>query len=386
MPSQWYIKTKNGFRGPFTSKELRRLAQKGTLTPNTGVSRDKQKWAKAKRISGLAFAEPSDARDAASDDPTRRWYIQTKGGIVGPVSVSRLSRMANDGRIRPNVAVSHDKETWIKAKRVPGVDFPKSLPPKVHQRVELPVIQELPIVGKIPDLDDLPLRRSDVIKIALPVVDELPFFGPLPTIDDLPLRRCDVVKVMLPVIQEIPIAGPVPKLEDLPRRRSDVTSIRLPVIQEIPIVGPIPSLQDLPPRREDVIRIALPVIHEIPIYGELPTLADLEPQVSLDNYRRSALVKHLGQLWQVDGPTTSQGKLADVCINPASHERPLVTMVTNGMSDVGMDVPTGASSRGRTDSLCPRAQACLRHSAAITCRDCSATPSRFLVWSDDGQW
>ncbi|QDT08762.1 suppressor of fused domain protein [Planctomycetes bacterium K23_9] len=361
MPRQWYIKSTSGSRGPFTSKTLYRLARDGKLTPNTGISSDGQHWFKAKKVPELNFDiatrserdESTDSKRSSSKRPrNNRWFIQTKNGVLGPVSVNRLNRMARDGRIQPCVAVSKDKVRWIKAKRVRGVNFP---PPTavVQLPVRLPVLQELPIAGQLPRLSDLQPRRCDVISIELPVVADVPWAGPLPTLSDLPLRRNEVTKVVLTVIQELPVAGQLPSLGDLPWRRCDVVSRRLPVLAELPIAGPLPRLSDLPPRRSEVTAVALPIIHDLPIAGAVPTFQQIEslrvpevesPDPGFAQMRRAALVQHLGELWQVAGANQPAGNMVDVCIHPGSAERPFTTLITNGMSDIPMDVPDGGWS------------------------------------------
>ncbi|MGB7343139.1 MAG: suppressor of fused domain protein [Pirellulaceae bacterium] len=324
------------------------------------MSADGEMWFKAKQIGGLEFAafSPTRKKNTQSTTPSH-WYIQTKNGIVGPVSAGKLARLATKRKLQPNVAVSHDQIHWIKAKRVPGVVFeststieesvsvPSAQQPSPRIDVQLPVINELPFVGPLPQLSELPLRRSDVVRIRLPVIQEIPIAGPLPQLTDLPLRRADVIAIALPVIQELPIAGPLPTFEQYAPKRRDPVS--LPVIAELPVVGPLPLLTDLPLRRADIIKIALPVIPDLPIAGNVPTLTDITPiepvaapvTIDLGRLRRAAYIKQLGPIWQVDGSQSTGESAVDICIQPGSHERPFATLITSGMSNVPMEVPQG---------------------------------------------
>ena len=53
----------------------------------------------------------------------RQWFIQTKSGPVGPVSTSKLVRLARHGKLTPNMGVSHDGQSWIKAKKISELCF-----------------------------------------------------------------------------------------------------------------------------------------------------------------------------------------------------------------------------------------------------------------------
>ena len=323
MPRKWYIKSTNGFKGPFRTRVLRRLARDGKMPPNTAISQDGENWFKAKKLAGLEFATPhSQSQTSAKSNKIafpeslpEQWYVKTKRRVIGPIVTKRLFRWACEGKIPRNAAVSHDRTTWIKAKRVPGIEFtaiasvdlePQRKP--AFATASLPIVQELPIPGPIPRFCDLPLRRADVIQVSLPVIIEIPLFGVLPNLSDIPPRRCDVVAIHLPVVREIPLSGSLPRLVDLPLRRADVVDKKLPVIQELPIVGRVPKI------------------------------AEIQPPAN--QQRRAAYFQHFGQLLNINDENRKEDSHVDVCLHPGSPERPFATLVTNGVSDVLIDMPS----------------------------------------------
>ena len=340
MPRQWFIKTQNGQHGPISSKRLAKLARNGTLTPNTGISSDGESWVKAKKVAGLSFDNSDVDSKRKRRSKSRDWYIQTKNNVHGPFSHRRLQKLAKRGRIEPNVAISRDKKRWFKAKRIPGLEFSQNNKMPVAElkatpfvKIALPVIQELPISGPIPNLSDLPRRKRN--PVALPVVDELPIDGRLPTLADLPPRIS--FPISLPVVDELPIDGRLPTLADLPPRIS--FPISLPVVDELPIDGRLPTLADLPPRKREPI--ALPVIDDLPIDGDIPTFESwLIGQQTKTNQqfaglRQSQYIRHFGALAHV-----SRGDV-DVCLHPPNSVRSVGTLVTCGMSNHAMSVPAG---------------------------------------------
>ena len=347
MPREWYIKSRSGHQGPISSRALKRLARKGKLTPNTGISQDAIHWVKAKRIPGL-LTNPPTAEDASTNrnrtqDSKKRWYIRTNSGVVGPLSLSRLNKLAAKGRLLPNVAVSYDQQRWVKARRVRGLEFPTE-PRSEHSTerakaadqsseiIRLPVVDELPIAGPLPTIDQLPSR----LPVALPVIADLPIAGPIPRLSDLPSRVVPRVLVSLPVVSELPIAGPLPTIGQLPTR----LPVALPVLHELPIPGPLPQLGDLPARQVPRTVVPLPVVDEVPIFGPLPAITLPARRTSpLAETRESAFAGHFGPPSQIIRPSEPGG--ISVCVYPANDRRPFATMVTSGLSDHAMQVPQG---------------------------------------------
>ena len=60
----------------------------------------------------------------------QQWYIKRLDRISGPVSTAGLRQQITDGRLTPDHLVSLNRERWIKASRVKGLDFPASGQPR----------------------------------------------------------------------------------------------------------------------------------------------------------------------------------------------------------------------------------------------------------------
>lgn len=185
MPRHWFIKSKRGVRGPVCSETLRTLAREGKLTPRHAVSRDGVKWYRAGKVRGLEF--PLDSRQwyiltgrgkigpvslgrlarlaetARINSRTQispngdewirakthpklrfysvdlpRWLVQSSDWLAVDVhegkqdadredsrrhSLRELSKMALRGELLPTDLVSIDGQSWMKAKRIVGLNF-----------------------------------------------------------------------------------------------------------------------------------------------------------------------------------------------------------------------------------------------------------------------
>lgn len=60
MGQQWFVKTKKGQAGPFSSDKLRKLVADGKIKPTSTISADGKKWVKAETIKGLSFPMEDD--------------------------------------------------------------------------------------------------------------------------------------------------------------------------------------------------------------------------------------------------------------------------------------------------------------------------------------
>jgi hypothetical protein len=63
-PTMYWIKIDKKISGPFTSSELRQLAERGALKPYHCIGKDRQHWSRAIDVKGLAFG------GAAADEET----------------------------------------------------------------------------------------------------------------------------------------------------------------------------------------------------------------------------------------------------------------------------------------------------------------------------
>ena len=93
---------------------------KGKIHPNTGVSADGETWIKAERIEALSFEQAKPTKK-----PTRTYRIKTSRGIAGPFSLEKMLGLIAKGRIKPDVAVSEDGETWQRAYRISEFRYAK---------------------------------------------------------------------------------------------------------------------------------------------------------------------------------------------------------------------------------------------------------------------
>ncbi|WP_372896022.1 suppressor of fused domain protein [Stieleria sp.] len=66
IPDQWYIKTKNGKRGPYSVQQLQRYVDAGAILPNSGVGSGQGPWVAAATVQGLSFSAESIAKVRAS--------------------------------------------------------------------------------------------------------------------------------------------------------------------------------------------------------------------------------------------------------------------------------------------------------------------------------
>lgn len=58
----------------------------------------------------------------------QEWFIEAGGRIDGPVSSKDLSTRASSGKLRPTDRVSPDREKWVPASRIKGLQFPAGTP------------------------------------------------------------------------------------------------------------------------------------------------------------------------------------------------------------------------------------------------------------------
>ena len=57
MSRRWYIKTKNGKRGPYSKRRLQRYVDAGAIPANAGIGDGSGRWVAAAKIEGLCFPE-----------------------------------------------------------------------------------------------------------------------------------------------------------------------------------------------------------------------------------------------------------------------------------------------------------------------------------------
>lgn len=65
MAQQWYVQISGQARGPLTPRDVRKLAIRGDIAPDTPVSMDRQRWYQASQLKGLEFKEKAPVPAAA---------------------------------------------------------------------------------------------------------------------------------------------------------------------------------------------------------------------------------------------------------------------------------------------------------------------------------
>ncbi|MEX2308080.1 MAG: hypothetical protein WD738_10835 [Pirellulales bacterium] len=55
VPTQYWVRVDEKIAGPFSSRELRQMAEQGALKPFHWISKDRERWARAALVKGLSF-------------------------------------------------------------------------------------------------------------------------------------------------------------------------------------------------------------------------------------------------------------------------------------------------------------------------------------------
>jgi hypothetical protein len=90
-PTHYWVKAERKQTGPYTSRELRQMAEHGALKPFHLISKDRERWARAGQVKGLAFGGASadavtmsvrsavwlDEPLATPDDPTADFAVSS---------------------------------------------------------------------------------------------------------------------------------------------------------------------------------------------------------------------------------------------------------------------------------------------------------------------
>ncbi|PAY20193.1 hypothetical protein CKO51_07090 [Rhodopirellula sp. SM50] len=93
IPDQWYIKTKNGKRGPYSVQQLQRYVDAGAILPNSGLGTGQGPWVAAATVRGLNFSAESIAKVRA-----------TKSSVsTGNATDAALNQRATDLQSREQV-------------------------------------------------------------------------------------------------------------------------------------------------------------------------------------------------------------------------------------------------------------------------------------------
>lgn len=95
-PTQWFVKSKNGASGPFTSAQLKAFADNGKLPRDAQVSRSAEgPWTQAQMVKGLFAEVEAEYEPKASDlvpDAVKN-SVSAIGSAVGGLSKSLISKV-----------------------------------------------------------------------------------------------------------------------------------------------------------------------------------------------------------------------------------------------------------------------------------------------------
>lgn len=327
MPRHWFIKTNSGTAGPVTSKKLVRLVTKGKIQPNTGISSDGETWVKAKKIVGLPFPD---------EDP-KLWFVKTKAGIAGPFTVAKFRKLAKQGRIKPNVQVSADKQNWIKANQVPGVRFKRSAveatdttarsvsPEPADETEQQPTLA----IASYPHDGDQVCFNFDGIELRTETTSETEF-APF---DE---KRSEVACQCGQLDFDFEAEPPYFTLASIPRD-GDQICFRF---EGIELRNPgTESVTEVKSEWSRVDENQLELDFDAPIVVTPP-----KPAADLRAIQREeAYLRHFGPFSEVRHDSPESDFPIDVYVHPPNQIRPFTTLVTSGMSNFQMPVPTHAA-------------------------------------------
>lgn len=170
MSEQWYCIAFGIELGPMPRDDLRMLASRGELLPDSQVRQGPAgAWVAARTIADLF---PSGSASAIES----RWYYEFLGEVLGPMSLEDLRLLAEQGTVRPESRVREGtRGVWKAASTVPELfrevkaagaegdaDFEVSAPhfvsrpANVAQRAATPKPEESapPTSSPAPDSDD----------------------------------------------------------------------------------------------------------------------------------------------------------------------------------------------------------------------------------------
>jgi hypothetical protein len=109
----WYLRLSQEILGPLSEAELRDLAQRGGLLPDTPVSQDRTRWTTAASVEGLVFPPPPPPPQASPDQrpavaatrPGPGWFLAGMAlGALGLLGCGGLLWVILAGVLEPPAA------------------------------------------------------------------------------------------------------------------------------------------------------------------------------------------------------------------------------------------------------------------------------------------
>lgn len=115
MSERWYCLAFGIELGPMSRDDLRMLASRGELMPDSQVRQGSAGlWVAARTVADLF---PSGGSASAAES---RWYYEFLGEVLGPMSLEDLRLLAEQGTVRPESRVREGtRGVWKAASMVP---------------------------------------------------------------------------------------------------------------------------------------------------------------------------------------------------------------------------------------------------------------------------
>ena len=123
MATEWYLRIGDKKHGPFSSSQLKQLAENGRVTALSQVRKGESgDWVLASKVKGLVAtgdselpspkkanmdqvspqAESATSKPLDETEKTKKWYLIKTDKEIGPVSVADLKKMSEWGTLGPN--------------------------------------------------------------------------------------------------------------------------------------------------------------------------------------------------------------------------------------------------------------------------------------------
>jgi hypothetical protein len=126
--SSYYVRIDRHVRGPFSREVLSSMFDRGRITSETLVSKDRNSWCSLCEL-GDDFA----GGDAATSQPgsgdfaagSNQYFCTIDGITQGPLHIDELQRLVASSRLEPNDQVWEEgRPEWTAARNIPGLAFP----------------------------------------------------------------------------------------------------------------------------------------------------------------------------------------------------------------------------------------------------------------------
>jgi hypothetical protein len=202
------------------------------------------------------------------------WYVRTRGRVLGPFNRSQLATMRDRGQLTPDLEVSQDRRSWIKAAELPGI-FAKAdeaqAPQKAASNTEWPALRDEPGTGSVARTADVlpswfvargeshqgPLGIADLQRMFAAGETELSgvegrnaelaagFSGPRSAVRGDPRRSCGLGRRLIALFDSFTRLPSLPSISDAAYQRTG---------DRQPRIGATPAVRNQQPPGDDLRR------------------------------------------------------------------------------------------------------------------------------------